>query len=234
MTERASGPRIGLFGGTFNPIHLGHLRAAEEVRESLALDQILFIPSAIPPHKRTDPADPIAEAQWRLQWTQRAIASEKEFSVDRIEIDRPGPLFLVDTLEAIREREPAGTRIVFIVGEDAFAEMGDWRAPERLFALADLAVMTRPPDRLRDLAQRMPQVVRDSFRFSQQGRVAQHREAGTRIDLISITALDISSTEIRSAIRSGRSIRYLVPESIREEIEGSGCYGPRLIDEKNG
>ena len=234
MTERASGPRIGLFGGTFNPIHLGHLRAAEEVREILALDRILFIPSAIPPNKRTDPKDPIAEAERRLQWTQRAIEVEKEFSVDRIEIDRPGPSFLVDTLETIRQREPKGTRIVFIVGEDAFAEMGDWRAPERLFALADLAVMTRPPDRLRDLAQRMPQVVRDSFRFSQQGRVAQHREAGTRIDLISITALDISSTEIRSAIRSGRSIRYLVPESIREEIEGSGCYGPRLIDEKNG
>ena len=115
------------------------------------------------------------------------------------------------------------------MGEDAFAEMGDWRKPERLFALADLAVMTRPPGQLRDLAQRIPEIVRNSFGFSQQGRVAQHREAGTRIDLISITALDISSTEIRSAIRRGRSIRYLVPESIREEIERSGCYGP-LVD----
>ncbi|MBW1883801.1 MAG: nicotinate (nicotinamide) nucleotide adenylyltransferase [Deltaproteobacteria bacterium] len=233
MTERAGGPRIGLFGGTFNPIHLGHLRAAEEVREVLALDRILFIPSAIPPHKRTDPKDPIAEAKRRLQWTQRAIEVEKEFSVDPIEIDRPGPSFLVDTLEAIRQREPKQTRIVFIVGEDAFAEMGDWREPERLFALADLAVMTRPPGQLRDLAQRIPEIVRKSFGFSQQGRVAQHREAGTRIDLISITALDISSTEIRSAIRRGRSIRYLVPESIREEIERSGCYGP-LVDEENG
>jgi nicotinate-nucleotide adenylyltransferase len=224
MTDRASGPRIGLLGGTFNPIHLGHLRAAEEVRETLALDRVLFIPSAIPPHKKADPDDPIATAHQRLDWTMRATANDKEFAVDSIEIDRPGPSYLVDTLEAIRNREPKGTDIVFIVGEDAFAEMGSWREPERLFALTDFAVMTRPPGRIRNLEESMPRQVRDAFRFSEEGRVAFHREAGTRVDLVPITALDISASEIRRAIREGRSIRYLVPESIHDEIESSGVY----------
>jgi nicotinate-nucleotide adenylyltransferase len=232
MTDEASGPRVGLLGGTFNPIHLGHLRAAEEVREALDLDRVLFIPSALPPHKKADPADPIAEPAQRLHWVVRATAGEKRFSVDRIEIDRRGPSFLVDTLEGIREREPRGTRIVFIVGEDAFVEMGDWRAPERLFALADFAVMTRPPRQLRDLEAGMPEIVRQTFRYSSGGRVARHREAGTRVDLVPITALDISASEIRRSIREGRSIRFLVPESIREEIECSGCYGSRPVDRR--
>jgi nicotinate-nucleotide adenylyltransferase len=217
--------RIGLFGGTFNPIHLGHLRAAEEVREALALERVLFIPSAIPPHKSADAIDPIADAARRFDWVERATADQKKFVVDRIEIDREGPSYLVDTLVALREREP-GASLVFIVGEDAFAEMGEWREPERLFALANFAVMTRPPGRMRDLEARIPDIVRGSYAFSDAGRTARHREAGTRIDLVEITALDISSREIRRALRAAESIRYLVPESIREEIEQSGFYGP--------
>ena len=224
MSDRADRPRIGLFGGTFNPIHLGNLRASEEVREALALDEILFIPSSVPPHKQADPRDPIAAARQRLDWVFRATSDVGYFRVDRIEIDRPGPSYLVDTLEAIRNREPSSTRVVFIVGEDAFGEMGDWRAPERIFRLVDFAVMTRPPGQLSDLEKRIPAVVRDAFEFSEKGRVAIHRETGTRIDLVPITALDISSSEIRRALREGRSIRFLVPETIREEIEQSGCY----------
>jgi nicotinate-nucleotide adenylyltransferase len=228
--SRRPGRRIGLLGGTFNPIHLGHLRAAEEVREALDLDEILFIPSAIPPHKQPDEKDPIADADKRFDWVLRATASQKKFSVDRIEIDREGPSYLVDTLEAIRQREGVATS-VFIVGEDAFAEMGDWREPERLFSLVDFAVMTRPPGRLRDLAERIPERVRDAFEYSDGGRSATHRRAGTQIHLVPITALDISSSQIRRNLRRNRSIRFLVPETIREEIEGSGCFGPRPIDE---
>ena len=216
--------RTGLFGGTFNPIHLGHLRAAEEVREALGLARVAFVPSNIPPHKRDQDGAPIAPAEQRLDWVERAIAGNPAFTIDRVEIERSGPSYLVDTLEAVRARDPDAPPPVFIVGEDAFAEMGEWRLPLRLFALADFAVMTRPPDRLDDLATRIPAIVKDLFDFEPGGEAARHREAGTRIDLVAVTALDVSSSQIRLACRSSRSIRYLVPESIRGAIENSECY----------
>jgi nicotinate-nucleotide adenylyltransferase len=224
MRRHPAAARVGIFGGTFNPIHLGHLRAAEEVREALALSGIAFVPSNVPPHKRERDGDPIAPAALRVAWVERAIAGHAAFILDRVEVDRAGPSYLVDTLTALRARNPDDPPPVFIVGEDAFAEMGEWRAPLQLFALADFAVMTRPPGRLDDLAKRIPDVIRDQFSFEQDGHLARHRSAGTRIDLVAITPLDISSSQIRRACREGRSIRWLVPESIREAIEHSGCY----------
>ena len=218
--------RIGLFGGTFNPIHLGHLRAAEEVREALDLGRVLFIPSHTPPHKDGDENDPIASAEQRLEWVELAIAAQKSFSVDRIEIDREGLSYLVDTLRAIRDRETGRRKMVFILGEDAYAEMGDWRDPAGIFGLTDLAVMTRPPGQLASLADRMPSVARDLYTLSEDGQSAVHRETGTRIDLVPISALDISSSKVREACRAGRSMRFLVPETIREPIEVSERYGP--------
>lgn len=218
--------RIGLFGGTFNPIHLGHLRAAEEVCEALDLGRVLFIPSHTPPHKDGDENDPIASAEQRLEWVELAIAAQKSFSVDRIEIDREGRSYLVDTLRAIRDRETGRRKMVFILGEDAYAEMGDWRDPAGIFGLTDLAVMTRPPGQLASLADRMPSAARDLYTLSEDGQSAVHREAGTRIDLVPISALDISSSKVREACRAGRSIRFLVPETIREPIEVSERYGP--------
>lgn len=227
MKRRTNAPRVGLFGGTFNPIHLGHLRAAEEVREALELDRIDFVPSSVPPHKRESDGDPIAPAALRLTWVEGAIAGHEGFGVDRVELDRSGPSYLVDTLTSIRARDPDGPPPVFIVGEDAFAEMGDWRSPLQLFTLSDFAVMTRPPGRLLDLAARIPTVVRDQFRFEDGGQLARHLTAGTRIDRVAITALDISSSQIRQGCRKGNSIRYLVPESIRAAIEQSQCYAAR-------
>jgi nicotinate-nucleotide adenylyltransferase len=217
--------RYGLFGGTFNPIHLGHLRAAEEVREALALERVVFIPSRIPPHKNQDLNDPIAPAKLRLDWVERAIASHENFSIDRIEVDREGPSYLIDTLTTIRDRDSEEALPVFIVGEDAFAEMGDWKSPEALFALTDIAVMTRPPGQMRDLEACFPEAVRSDFEFEEGGRRAWHRKTGRRIDLVPITALDISSSLVREACRAERSLRYLVPESIRSQIESSGEYG---------
>ena len=227
MKHRTSGSRIGLFGGTFNPIHLGHLRAAEEVREALALERILFMPSRIPPHKRHHAIDPIACPAQRLDWVERAIASHERFAVDRIEIDREGPSYLVDTLTAVRDRHPNAAAPVFILGEDAFAEMGEWRDPERILSLADFAVMTRPPGRPGDLKEWIPEIAKAAFDFETDGRRARHNRAGTQIELVPITALDISSSQVREACREERSIRFLVPESIREAIEKSGEYGPR-------
>lgn len=218
--------RTGLFGGTFNPIHLGHLRAAEEVRQALDLDEILFIPSASPPHKQDQQDDPIAPANRRLAWVESAVADHEAFSVDRIEIDRDGPSFLVDTLTEMRARN-GGIPPVFIVGEDAFAEMGEWRAPEELFALADFAVMTRPPGQLERLQDGIPEVMKNYFEFGTSGRTAKHIESDTRLELVTITALDISSSKIRRACRKEESIRFLVPESVREDILASEHYAPR-------
>ncbi len=236
MKHRTSGPRIGLFGGTFNPIHLGHLRAAEEVREALALERILFIPSRVPPHKQQHESGPIASPAQRLDWVEQAISAHENFRVDRIEIDREGPSYLVDTLTAVRDRGPGAANPVFIVGEDAFVEMGEWREPERIFGLADFAVMTRPPGQPGDLEEWIPKIARAAFDFDRNGRRARHNRAGTQIELVTITALDISSSQVREACREERSIRFLVPESIREAIEKSGEYGPqpRGRDEGDG
>lgn len=197
------------------------------MREALDLARVVFVPSAIPPHKRSDPLDPIASAAQRLEWVELAIADHEPFVVDRIEIDRPGRSYLVDTLKTFRAQDPAHRPPVFIVGEDAFAEMGEWREPERLFELADYAVITRPPGQLRRLDDRMPDSVRPLFELDAGGCLARHRKADTRIERVPITALDISSSAIREARRAGRSIRFLVPDPVRSSIEKSGCYaGP--------
>jgi nicotinate-nucleotide adenylyltransferase len=214
---------IGLYGGTFNPIHQGHLRAAEEVAEALELDRMLFIPSARPPHKREVGDDVIAPAKLRLEWVALAVQENPRFVVDPIELDRPGPSYLVDTLIQLRERH-AGEDLVFTVGQDAFAEMGLWREPERLFALAHIAVTTRPPVGEGHLEEWLPECVRGDFEVAADGLSAQHRTAGTWIRQLSITALDISASEIRQRVREGRSIRYLAPEPVRAAIEASRCY----------
>ncbi|MFP6654434.1 MAG: nicotinate-nucleotide adenylyltransferase [Myxococcota bacterium] len=235
MTESNRERRYGLFGGTFNPIHIGHLRAAEEVREALALEHISFIPSRTPPHKKQDHNDPIAPVATRLHWVERAIAPHEHFSIDRIEVNREGPSYLVDTLRTIRERDAAEALPVFILGEDAFSEMGDWREAEELFAMSDYAVMTRPPGQLNRLEAGFPKAHQSAFAFEDDGQKAWHTKTGSCIELVPITAIDISSSLVREACRRQRSLRYLVPESIRSELEMSHEYArPQTEDQTHG
>ena len=131
---------VGLFGGTFNPVHWGHLRAAEEVAERLELERVLFVPSASPPHK---PGAGVAPASRRLAWVRDAVADNPRFAVDPLEVERGGRSYSVDTLREIGAKL-APERPVFVIGCDAFAEIDAWREPEQLFALAHFAVMTRP------------------------------------------------------------------------------------------
>ena len=133
---------IGVFGGTFNPIHLAHLRAAEEAREALALDEVRFVPSASPPHKDDAAIVPAAD---RLRMVDLAIAGVPGFRSWDIELARAGPSYSVDTLRALRAEVGDAARIVFLIGRDAFAEVHTWKDFETLFTLADFAVMTRPP-----------------------------------------------------------------------------------------
>ena len=134
---------IGIYGGTFNPIHRGHLRAAEAVTAALGLSRLLFVPSARPPHKDSDAAI-MAPAQERLAWVKMAVRDNPLFAADDIELERPGPSYLVDTLEALGQRF-VEDELVFVAGRDAFCEMGSWKSPRALFAACHIAVTARPP-----------------------------------------------------------------------------------------
>ena len=213
--------RIGVLGGTFNPIHLGHLRAAEEVAEALGLERVLLVPSAQPPHK-SGGSGPLAPGAIRLAWVEAACAGNPRLAACDLEVARGGASYTVETLRALVD-SGVTARPVFIIGSDAFAELASWREPKQLFALADFAVITRPgtPGRLRDW---IPEPLRADFELLPDGDAARHRATGGSLRSVAIPALAISSSEIRERVRSGRSIRYLVPEEVRRDIEASGVY----------
>lgn len=215
--------RVGIYGGTFNPIHIGHLRAAEEVAEALGLEQVVFVPSATPPHKCARPDDPIAPARDRLAWVRAAVADNPRFAVDDIEVERGGPSFAVETLRSVGRRT-APERPVFIIGHDAFVEIGTWREPAALLELANFAVTTRPPVAGGSLAEWLPDLFRSRVDVAPDGLSARHRTADTWIRLIEIPMLDVSSSEIRASLREGRSVRYLIPQVVIHAIETSGAY----------
>ncbi len=217
--ERA---RFGVFGGTFNPIHVGHLRACEEVAEELGLERLWLVPSAEPPHKR---GDAIAPARERLAWVRAAVADNPRLAVDDLEIERGGRSYSVDTLREIGARV-APERPVFVIGHDAFVELDSWRDPETLLTLAHFAVTTRPPVEDGSLADWLPKCLRDDVEIAPDGRSGRHRRAPTWLRLVRISALDVSASDIRRRLRAGRSVRYLVPEAAREEILASGSYAP--------
>jgi nicotinate-nucleotide adenylyltransferase len=217
------GGRVGILGGTFNPIHLGHLRAAEEVREQLELSRVLLVPSAEPPHKSGSSADPIAPPELRLAWVREAVAGNPALEVDPLEIERGGPSYAIDTVRSVAART-APEPPIFLIGCDAFALLSSWREPEELLSLACFAVMARPPVYSGSLADELPDCARDAFALEPSGRIARHRTAPTWIQAVEVGALDISSSDVRERIRKGRSIRYLVPEAIREAVLASGVY----------
>jgi nicotinate-nucleotide adenylyltransferase len=212
--------RVGIFGGTFNPIHLGHLRAAEEAAEALDLERVWFVPSARPPHKDSSEED-LAPPEQRLAWVGLAVAGNPRFDVDPIEVERDGPSWLVETLPALREHLGP---LCFLLGRDAFMEMATWREPRRLLELADFAVFSRPPVQEQSLRSWLPPALADDVELATDGRSARHRSAGTRIRLVEITALDISASDVRARLRKGLSVRYLLPDSVREAVVASGAY----------
>jgi len=230
MTIPGQGPaaaaRVGVFGGTFNPIHVGHLRAAEEVTEALGLERMLFVPSAAPPHKADPAGDAVAPAEWRLAWVRAAVQGNPRFQVDALEVERGGPSYSVDTLRILGERL-APERPVFVIGHDAFVDLGTWREPETILSLAHFAVTTRPPVARGQLADWLPKSVRDDVAVAPDGLSGRHRSAGTWIRLIEISALDVSASDIRTRLREGRSVRYLLPEAVRIAVLESRAYALR-------
>jgi len=215
---------VGVFGGTFNPIHIGHLRAAEEVAEELELGELRFVPAGEPPHKPARAE--IAPAEQRLAWVELAIRGNRRFRADPREIRRGGRSYTVETLRELVAELGRG-RVLFVIGADALEELDTWRSPEEILALAHFAVMTRPGQQgaLRDLQRLLPPRLRGAYRLTPDGSAGSHRETGTRIGLLDVTALDVSASAIRARLRSHRSIRYLLPEEVRRAVLESGAYG---------
>lgn len=211
--------RIGIFGGTFDPIHLAHLRVAEELREVCALDRVLFLPAASPPHK--DPAAAADFAQ-RQAMVEAAVADHPDFAVSDLESRRQGKNFSVDTLQILHRERPED-EFYFLIGMDSFRDLGDWHAYPRLFELAHIVVALRPGvglERPRDL---LPVAIRDQFCYDPDSKNLRHR-SGTSLIFLEETYLDISSTRIRRLLAAGRSIRYLVPPPVADYINRHGLY----------
>ncbi|MFB3887360.1 MAG: nicotinate-nucleotide adenylyltransferase [Thermodesulfobacteriota bacterium] len=235
----ASEKRIGLFGGTFNPIHLGHLRGAEEIREISGLDQVIFIPAAIPPHKV---AEQVIEAKHRLEMVRLATTTNPFFSTTDIELSRPDKSYSIDTIRYFRERSQ--NDLFFILGRDAFMEIGTWKEFQELFSLCNFIVMTRPgfektlsgpvqvpglgrdPGRSgRDAASLFPEVLSPVFRYDPDIKGWIH-PSGHTLHFQEITMLDISSTKIRELIERGESVKYLISGEVEAYIQEHGLYSP--------
>jgi nicotinate-nucleotide adenylyltransferase len=195
-------------GGTFDPVHVGHLAVAEEARESIGLERILFVVAGQPPHK--DPAD-VTPAADRLAMVALAIAGNGAFELSRLEVDRPGPSFSVDTLSELDRLDQAAGRtpdLTLILSAETFADLPAWHEPERLLRLARVAV-----------------VPREGYAAPDPGWLARTVPGQEdRVDFLEGPRLGLSSTTLRARVAAGRSIRYLVPDAVAGYIAEHGLY----------
>jgi len=211
--------KVGLFGGTFNPIHLGHLRSAEEVREAFALDRIYFIPSAKPPHKS---GSDLAPAKDRLAMVELAVADNPFFSASAVELERPGISYSVDTIRHFLAVLQSST-LVFIVGCDAFRDIAAWKDYAVIPELCDLLVTSRPGVPIPPPTQFLPVALKTLFWYDPRTNVHRH-PSGHSLTLYEIAGLDIAASTVRTKVRQGRSIRYLVPSAIEAYITHHALY----------
>jgi nicotinate-nucleotide adenylyltransferase len=207
---------IGIFGGTFDPIHMGHLRVAEEIREIFSLEKIYFVPGGIPPHKRRRK---ITGAEERLHMVKAAVKGNRFFQVSEIETKRSGPSYTIDTLKDFEKRFE---ELYFLIGIDAFSQIDTWHLYQELFYHTNFIVMTRPSGKKQTISEMLPGDVKKEIRKSAD-TMWTHR-SGKRIYLHDITQIDISSTKIKELLKKDRSIRYLVPASVEKIITERGLY----------
>ena len=190
--------RLGIFGGTFDPPHNGHLIVAGEALEALELDRLLLVPSGHPVHR---PEQPGASGEQRLRMVQAGSGGDPRFVVDDLELRRAGPTYTIDTLLEIRSRAP-DAELVLLLGIDQFRKFSTWREPDRIAELATLAVLTREGD-------------------------AAEQNGPYEMVNVPVTRIDISGTQVRRRVSEGRSIRFYVPDGVREIIEREKLYmGP--------
>jgi nicotinate-nucleotide adenylyltransferase len=205
--------RLGLFGGTFNPIHYGHLRSAEEVCENLSLDRLLLIPAARPPHKQSESIIPFSA---RLEMTRLAVSENPRFDVSEIEGQRSGKSYSIETIRQFRQNY-TDAEIYFILGLDALLEINTWKDYQQLFNLCHFVVLDRPGYEWRQLEDVLRLKVNPHCRRDESARSFRH-PSGNQIFLSQATLLEISSTRIRQLVSEGKSIRYLLPDAVRRYI----------------
>ncbi len=211
--------KIGIIGGTFNPIHIAHLRIAEEVRDRLGLEKIIFIPAARPPHK--EPGDYLSFTH-RLAMVELAIADNPAFFASSLEETMGGTSYSVHTLTELRSLYP-GDELYFIVGSDSFRDISSWYRYPELFSLCNLAVVERPGVEIADLTSPLPVAMSAEFCYDSAAQRLTHR-SGFSVCYLAGIPLAISSSEIRRLARSGHSLRYLLPERVAGYIEERRIY----------
>ena len=195
--------RIGVFGGTFDPIHLGHLRMAEEAREHADLQRVLFVPNNVSPFKLGRTITPGAQ---RVEMVRLAVAENAAFAVNTSEVDRPAPSYTVDTLAAIKAGMPASAELFFLTGADAVRDLPKWREPERLLQMTRFLAAARPGTTEAEIVAALP------------------AEWSPRIEFLRMPELDITSTDLRARVGEGRSIRYLTPPAVEAYIGEHRLY----------
>jgi nicotinate-nucleotide adenylyltransferase len=199
--------RLGVFGGTFDPIHYGHLILAEQCREQGRLDQVLFIPAPRPPHKQERPLTPFAQ---RVEMLSLALAGNPAFRIDELERDRPGLSYTVTTLEELCSRQ-ADAELFLLVGSDTLSDFSTWYSPARILELASLLVMVRPG---------WPIITAEQL----QRALSLPKDNDVRLQIADVPLIDISSRDLRRRIAEGRSVRYMVPRAVEAFIHEKRLY----------
>jgi len=199
--------RLGLFGGTFDPVHFGHLLLAEQCREQCELDEVRFLPSGLPPHKR---GEKIADGRRRTEMLELAIAGHAAFSVDDRELQREGTTYTVDTLTELTEEHP-DWELFFLIGGDSLLDLPNWRQPQRILELAMVVAVNRGNRPLPEL----PSVIRE---FGE--------AAAARIQHVQMPGVDLSATDIRRRASAGKSIRFMTPRAVEVYIQQHELYRP--------
>ena len=219
--------RIGLFGGTFNPVHFGHLRAALEIREGFDLDEVILIPAALPPHKI--PVD-VADAADRMQMLDLALEDVSGLRLSDIESKRSGPSYTIDTVQHLRQTLPDQSRIYLIMGMDAFLEIDTWKSYNELLEQIPFIIISRPNTGScatdfgwKFLEEYLTSKISADYVFSKSQNCYRTKDKQP-VYIYEVTGLDISSTRIRSLISEGRPIRFLVPQKVAHYIQSKGLY----------
>jgi nicotinate-nucleotide adenylyltransferase len=206
--------RIGIFGGTFDPVHQGHMIIAEQVAQALGLDCVIFVPGGVPPHKTASSVK--ASAEDRFDMVEAAIEGNDKFFVDRVEVDAGRAMYSVETVPLVKDRwGKGGDEWFFVSGADEVSNLLSWKEPDSLLEEAAMVAATRP-----------------GYDISNLGHLEEALDNFDRIIPVECTRVDISATGIRRALAKGESVRYLVPEGVYEIIHDRGLYGARKDGEK--
>ena len=197
--------KIGILGGTFDPVHLGHLIIAEEVRSNLGLDKILFVPAGVPWMRENEG---VSAGKHRLNMVDLAVKSNPHFQSSSIEIDRQGVTYTADTLETLREDLDHEVELSFIMGMDVLEKFHLWKSPETVVELCSLVIVNRPGNQAVDVNE----------------VVKKYPEAGAKLRIINVPRMEISSSEIRERVRQEKSLKYLVSEEVIAYIDQNNLY----------